>query len=162
MSPEHLAAWTAFKEAVDGLESVLRNAASEEPERRQVSLLTALNHLELAVLALPDLAPETSDAGGSPDTHADRRRELQTAFPELGYYNTADMRSVDPEQKAMIGDAADDLADILRDLDDVLWREANEGVVAAIWQGRESYETHFGAHLADLRAYLYRLRFFGH
>jgi hypothetical protein len=154
-------AWGACKEAIAALERVLARASEEVSERRQEQLLAALNVLELAVLALPDVEPDGDDIEQPPHTYEARRTSVDTAFPEFGFYSTADMRNVGAPQPVLVGDAVGDLADILADIDRGLWHETHSGVNNAVWEIRQAYETHFGAHLADLRAYLYRLRFAG-
>lgn len=140
---------------------MLARANAETPERRQEQLLAALNLLELAVLALPDVEPDGDDFGQPPSVYTSRRAAVAAAFPEFGFYSKADMRSVGVPQPVLVGDAVDDLADILADLDCSLWHETHAGVTSAVWEVRQLYEMHFGAHLADLRAYVYRLRFIG-
>lgn len=130
-------------------------------EDRQRDLLIVLNKLELQCLALPDLTPDGDDKGASPNTYDVRRAAVSMAFPELGFYHTATPSSVDQPAEMVVGDAVNDLADILRDIDDVCWVENAEGRINAVWQAKFNYEHHFGSHLADLRSYLYRLRFFG-
>ena len=78
-------------------------------------------------------------------------------FPAFGYY-----ASVDPsetEAEAALGDAIDDIADIVRDLRDVLWYLENSGVDEAHWQFRFLFEIHWGRHARDLALYLHAKRF---
>lgn len=131
------------------------------PDTRQRALIIALDQLELVSLALPDIEPDVTDGEGSPNTHSERYASLSSAFPELGYYYNVRAVPPDPPEEPTIGDAADDLADILRDLDGALWVEQEQGWRNGVWEAKFGYEHHFGAHLADLRMYLYRLRFFG-
>lgn len=155
-----IAEWAAYKAVVVQLETLISSAAQLEPEDRQKRLLRVLNSLELACLDLPDVEPDDQE-GNSPNTYDKRRSEVTTAFPEFGWYHSMRPSAVDEATEAGVGDAVDDLADILRDIDGVLWTEANEGESNAIWEAKFSYEHHAGSHLADLRSYLYRLRFFG-
>lgn len=152
--------WIAFKAATQELDALLARSAALSPEARQHALIGALDRLELSCLALPEVTPDER-AGDSPNTHRARYASLSSAFPELGYYYNIRAVPPDPPEEPTVGDAADDLADILRDLDGALWVEREEGWRNGVWEAKFGYEHHFGAHLADLRSYLYRLRFFG-
>lgn len=147
--------------AVRDLEALIERAVNLSPEDRQHELIEKLNKLELACLALPNVEPDTDDDAQSPNTHMDRRRTLGAAFPELGVYHKVRPSPPEDAEEIGFGDAANDLADILRDADDALWVERCQSLPNAVWQARFNYEHHFGSHLADLRSYLYRLRFFG-
>lgn len=92
----------------------------------------------------------------------DFRPRVAQAFPDFGYYNF--VRPEVPSGAAIqsgVNDAVDDLAEILADVSGALDHEGQFGWERAAWEARESYETHFGSHLVDLRSYVYRLRFIG-
>jgi hypothetical protein len=152
--------WIAFKAAARDLDLLVARSAAVLPEDRQHALMIALDRLELSCLALPEVEPDDS-VGESPNTYTARYQSLSSAFPELGYYYTVRASPPDKPEEPTVGDAADDLADILRDLDGALWAEQHEGWRNGIWEAKFGYEHHFGAHLVGLRSYLYRLRFFG-
>lgn len=123
--------------------------------------MRTLSRLEVATLTLPDVAPDDREERG-PNTHDARRAAVAKAFPELGYYHSIRPSTPDEAQEVTIGDAVDDLADILGDIDKAIWVEASQGWRNGVWEAKFGYEHHFGAHLVDLRSYLYRLRFFGY
>lgn len=152
--------WIEFNAVAQDLSALLARSAAMSPEERQHALIAILDRVELACLALPGVEPDEG-VGESPNTHNERYAALSSAFPELGYYYNVRAVPPDPPEEPTVGDAADDLADILRDLDGALWVEQQEGWRNAIWVAKFGYEHHFGSHLVDLRAYLYRLRFFG-
>lgn len=154
-----VAVWLTFKKCVEELEGLLATGQTRQPEDRQKVLLVVLNRLELACLNLPDVEP--TDGGDSPNTYDARRAQVSSAFPEFGWYHHVRPSHADEEEQVGLGDPLDDLADILRDIDDALWTETNRGMASAIWQAKFNYEHHFGSHISDLRSYLYRLRFFG-
>ena len=152
--------WMTYKAVASELEALLARAGQLQAEDRQKQLLQALSRLELACLDLPDVEPDDQD-GNSPNTYDSRRALVASAFPEFGLYRTIRSASVDEVEEVGVGDAIDDLADILRDIDGALWTEASQSETNAIWEAKFSYEHHSGEHLVDLRSYLYRLRIFG-
>jgi hypothetical protein len=152
--------WFAFKAVARELDAILARSAALSSEARQYALIVVLDRLELACLALPEVEPDER-GGDSPNTYRARYTSLSSAFPELGYYYNIRAVPPDPPEEPTVGDAADDLADILRDLDGALWVEQEEGWRNGVWEAKFGYEHHFGAHLVNLRSYLYRLRFFG-
>ena len=80
--------------------------------------------------------------------------ELAARFPNYGYYATADPTQPVVEA-AMVGDAIDDLADIVGDLEDVVWRSENIGSDDAHWHFKFHYQAHWGMHLRELSLYLH-------
>ncbi|MCW1987697.1 UNVERIFIED_ORG: hypothetical protein M2348_003447 [Sphingomonas sp. R1F5B] len=81
-------------------------------------------------------------------------KEVGERFPDYGHYTVASpLEAV--EGACMIGDAIDDLADITKDLREVLWRGNNFGPDEATWHFRFAYETHWGRHARELALYLH-------
>lgn len=82
-----------------------------------------------------------------PDWSYVERRALVTArFPGLGFYDLPDIR---------VGDATDDLADIIGDLAAATWRRQNTSDENALWHLLFTHQSHWGQHLEDLRRYLH-------
>ena len=79
-------------------------------------------------------------------------------FSELGYYGVADPAEVF-EIQPTLGDAIDDLADIVRDLEEVLWRLEHLGLDDAHHEFRASFEIHWGRHARELALCLHSQRF---
>jgi hypothetical protein len=72
-------------------------------------------------------------------------------FPTLGYYNVPDSITREiGESKIGVGDAIDDIVDILLDLKGVLWRFKNTSVDDALWDLNQSFLSHWGLHLRGL------------
>jgi hypothetical protein len=153
--------WIAFKAVALELKALVANAHKMSTEDRQVALIRALSRLEVAALDLPDVSTDKEGESG-PNTYDLNRAAVTASFPELGYYHSIRPSSPVEDQEVTIGDAVDDLSDILRDIDEALWVETLKGWRKGVWEARFGYEHHFGAHLADLRSHLYRLRFFGY
>lgn len=126
-------------------------------EDRQLQLLMLLNTLENVVIELPDVSGDDEPTADPP---AISREQIAAAFPEFGYYHAITPSSVDQDEEPVVGDAVDDLRDIVTDmtravrLGEVNWR-------SGAWEAKFSHAHHSGSHLADLRSHLYRLRFFG-
>jgi hypothetical protein len=96
-----------------------------------------------------------------PERLAVTREQIARAFPEFGYYDVIRPSPPEQEETSDIADAIEDLVEIAEDLiwaarydDPFDWRDG-------AWEAKFSYAHHTGSHLADLRLYLYRLRFFG-
>lgn len=88
---------------------------------------------------------------------AEIREELCMLFPELGYYCTADgePESMD-KAKVLIGDAINDLVDIVMDLKDVQWYLENTSINNALWHFQSSYRSHWGLHARELQLHLHK------
>jgi hypothetical protein len=80
---------------------------------------------------------------------------IKVRFPRLGYYD--DKIGLVEKSERSIGDAAEDLADIAVDLQDVLLRRQANGERDALWHFRFGFETHWGRHLRCLQLYLHEL-----
>ena len=153
--------WRALKGAVADLHALLTSAPSLAREERGRELMHKLSALDIACLALRVVAPEFLDAHQL--SRRDFRDAVESAFPELGYYNF--VRPVAPSADdgvVVVKDAIEDLEEILGDLDFALQHEAIEGWERAAWEIQDAYNIHLGSHLADLRSYLYRQCFIGY
>ena len=79
-------------------------------------------------------------------------------FPSLGYYNVAQNVSKNVSKNLIIiGDAIDDIADIIGDLQEVMWCFNNTSNEDALWHYQNSFTYHWGRHLRDLQLYLHDL-----
>ncbi len=75
-------------------------------------------------------------------------------FPDLGLYAVSNPTEL-KAQELMVGDAVDDLADIVRDLQEVIWRAENQSEQGARWYFRLLFQIHWGRHLRELSWYLH-------
>ena len=83
------------------------------------------------------------------------REKVKSNFPELGCYGTIlDINKIAQESELAIGDAIDDLSNIIKDLLVVKWRFENTSEIDAIWDFEFSMRTHLEQHLVDLLKYL--------
>ena len=119
-------------------------------------LARALDELALAYHDTPDSEPATDETGGEPATESYQQRyeHLGARFPKYGYYPVADPSGT-LDQEIGLNDAIDDLADIVRDLSETIWRFESFGADEAHWHFRFNYQIHWGQHLRELSHYLY-------
>ena len=153
--------WRALKGAVADIHALLASAPSLAREVRGRELIRRLSALDVACLALEVVTPEFLDVHEF--SRPNLRDAVESAFPELGYYNF--VRPVAPgadDSAVVVKDAIDDLEEILGDLDFALQHETIEGWQRAAWEVQDAYNIHLGSHLADLRSYLYRQCFIGY
>lgn len=142
-------------------------AANITAARRFIDLVTTEATPTVAALAqcLDELAVTYHDtAPGMPDERADEPPRptiaydaLGSRFPELGYYGVADPAEISDD--VLVGDAIDDIMDIARDLQEVLWRSEHVGSADADWHFRLLFEAHWGVHLRNLSRYLHSKQF---
>ena len=108
------------------------------------------------------IGPSQFDGGPHPDPPEQSFEELCTIvvhrFPGLGLYNVALSMNEVGESEMGVGNAVDDLADIVKDLVDVAWRFENTSDADAMWHFAWGYRNHWGEHLRDLQRFLYSLR----
>lgn len=138
---------------IDDAEHFLQLATKGPPPSTE-QLICALDRLALAyhtgkgVRFVDDnVEPPTRDFKTTYDQLAQR-------FPELGLYATCDPLNLNTS-KMLTGDAIDDLADIVGDLSEVIWRNKKVGTENAIWHFCNDYEIHWGRHLRELTLYLH-------
>lgn len=117
-------------------------------------LAEALDRLVIEYHRAPDVEPDVVDVESPTISYQPLAKRAAASFPELGLYGDVDPQD-GLDQEISLGDAIDDLADIARDLTEVLWHLDNVGVNDAIWMFRFGYQTHWGRHLHDIRRYLH-------
>jgi hypothetical protein len=153
--------WVRFVEATQALDRLMGDAVGQPSEDRLANLMFALDALAIAFQELD--RPETGDGQAeAPSTREKRTEQIRRAFPELGQYWSVRPEWSEEPPELGVGDGLDDLADILCDVDEALWFAENIGWPEGMWEARFTWEHHTGAHLVDLRAHIYRLRWFGY
>lgn len=134
----------------------LRLISEGEPPNDE-ELARALDELAMAYHDTPEGAPGDEDDDYPHASLDDYKRcyaELASRFPAHGYYAVADPSETVP-QESLVADAIDDLADIARELEEVLWRFDRFGADDAHWHFKLAYRTHWGRHLRELSHYLH-------
>lgn len=91
----------------------------------------------------------------SPDIDYNAIREtVAVNFPDFGYYYTLSTFNPYEEPELHMGDAIDDLADIISDLLETKWRYDNNGEADALWYLELNFISHFEQHIIDLLHYI--------
>ena len=86
------------------------------------------------------------------------RKAVESAFPDWGFYNVAgEITQNIGECEIHIGDAIDDVTDIINDLKMVYWSYQNESEEMATWHLLDSFNNHWRAHMRSLQFYVHCL-----
>ena len=119
-------------------------------------LVRALDELLIAYHNTPESFDELNDKE-APDSDYDQISALLAKrFPNFGFYAVADPLDMNLEAPGG-GDAIDDLADIVMDMKETLWRYENVSEADGNWYFRFSYY-HWGIHIRKLGLYLCHLK----
>jgi hypothetical protein len=121
-------------------------------QRELKELTLALDRL-VAEYQRSEDAEVVDDDADAPSTDS-IYQQAAASYPTLGYY-THIAPDEDMNARPGLADAIDDLADIARDLSEVLWHLDQGRVTDAIWHFRFTYQIHWGVHLHSLRVYLH-------
>ncbi len=90
-------------------------------------------------------------------TYSETRLIIGQKFPNIGFYYSVDSDMSDGQPADVtVGDAVDDLADIVGDLKDVQWYFENTSIDNALWHFQTSFSSHWGLHLKELQLVLHR------
>jgi hypothetical protein len=103
---------------------------------------------------------DTFDCNGylayqGPD-YATLRAKISLLFPLYGHYCLSAMHMDQFEPNALVGDAFDDLTDLVLDFSEILWRFEQTSPANALWHFQNGYWSHWGFHLRNLQLYLFR------
>lgn len=80
---------------------------------------------------------------------------MRSNFPELGLYKTIiDINDIDNLKANAVGDALDDLTDIILDLLEIKWRVENNSLADGLWYFELIFYGHTQQHMLDLLNYL--------
>lgn len=134
--------------------AVLHSTCEEALAKTQlVKALDSLAHFYHFV----DYEFDPKDYPKAPPNNDAKTRELVAhRFPSFGFYNVAESISDQVgESSCHIGDAVDDLTDILNDLARVIWLADNTSLNNALFHFECGYKTHWGLHLRQLQLYLH-------
>ncbi len=118
-------------------------SAPETEARLALRLLSGL-HFEALMLAPGDSG---KDVQAQRLTHEEWTKKHQRfASMPFQYYREFLLPSTINDEEAVVGDVADDLADIYRDVAAALSLYDDGHVVEALWEFRESFRSHWGQH----------------
>ena len=85
----------------------------------------------------------------------DIRQNVESNFKDYGFYKTIlDINDIDNLKNNAIGDAIDDLTDIIIDLLEIKWRIENNSVADGLWYFELTFYSHTQQHILDLLNYM--------
>ena len=94
---------------------------------------------------------ETEYSEFDKNEYPDIRKNVTSNFPELGLYKTVlDINDIYDLKNNAIGDAVDDLTDIILDLLEIKWRIENNSLADGLWFFELTFYTHTKQHILDL------------
>ena len=83
------------------------------------------------------------------------RQNVESNFENFGFYKTIlDINNFENHQEDAIGDAVDDLTDIIKDLLEVKWRIENNSLEDGLWFYNFIFRSHTQQHILDLLNYI--------
>ena len=90
----------------------------------------------------------------------DLRENICRNFPDFGLYKTSiDPTNFDNLDDFGVGDAIDDLADIIKDLLEIKWRIENNSIADGLWYFENLFNGHTKEHVVDLLKYIGELEY---
>ncbi|MES0492167.1 MAG: DUF5063 domain-containing protein [Leptospirales bacterium] len=144
----------SIKEIIEDFLQIVLEEKADSNNLEELNL--ALDRLSYSI----NLVKYKFDERDYPDpperNYSEIRAVVENRFPSLGYYNiAAEIVEKIGESEVNVGDAVDDLTDIVCDLNEVIWCYENTSTDDALWNYQNSYKTHWGRHLKTLQLYLY-------
>ncbi len=129
----------------------------EDTELKELdTLISALDKLAYSIRFINYIFDETHYPDAPAESYSEIRECVQKKFPTLGFYNISiDISENIGETEPAVGDAFDDIADITRDLKEVMWYFENTSPDNALWNYELGYRAHWGRHLRELQLYLH-------
>jgi hypothetical protein len=87
--------------------------------------------------------------------YSEIRQNVTSNFKGFGLYKTIlDINDIDNLKENAIGDALDDLTDIIRDLLEIKWRIESNSLADGLWFFELIFYTHTQQHIIDLLNYM--------
>ena len=83
------------------------------------------------------------------------KQNVKSNFPDFDWYSMVlDLNKMEPNVEIGIGDALDDLTDIIKDMLVIKWKMNNTSEMDALWQFEFSMRNHSEQHLIDLLKFI--------
>ena len=83
------------------------------------------------------------------------RHNVETNFKDFGFYKTVlGFDDTDNLKECGIGDAIDDITDIINDLLEIKWRIENNSWTDGLWYFELIFKSHTQQHILDLLNYM--------
>jgi hypothetical protein len=87
--------------------------------------------------------------------YSDIRQNVTSNFKDFGYYKAIlDINDIDNLKDDAIGDAIDDLTDIIFDLLEIRWRIENNSLADGLWFFELTFYSHTQQHILNLLNYM--------
>jgi hypothetical protein len=135
---------------IDAIHRFLAVASADGPPD-YLALTRVLDELLAAYHAVPEGAQAKSDAEPPEEDWKVTYQAVAKRFKAFGLYPWADL--TDLSAGPLVGDAVDDLADLISEMRRVAWRWEHLGESDARFYLRQMY-FHWGEHLIELRAFM--------
>jgi hypothetical protein len=116
------------------------------------ALLAALDGLVASYHLTPEGDVSDPNVDAPRQEHTSVLAEVAARFPNYGFYPVADPTKT-MDDALMMADAIDDLADLTRDMREVVWLAEHLGIDDAHWTFRLMF-SHWGQHARELSLYL--------
>jgi len=130
-------------------------AALDTKEAVALKLSAQLASLHAFYHSLPDTSDFSQNGEPPEQDYSTIRLAAAEAFPFLGPYNEVAATTTEiGKTDIVVGDSLDDLSDILVALKDFSWRMMHTSEADAIWNFKETFRSHWSAHLIGLQRYL--------
>ena len=141
--------WQTIKNIID---LVMESRADSERE-----FMSLLDRLAWQISETPSTDPPIGEEVPEND-YAAIRKAAEKTFPNWGYYNVADEITQNIGRcEIHVGDAIDDVTDIVNDLKMIYWSYVNESEEMAVWHLLDSYKYHWREHMRSLQFYVHCL-----
>ncbi len=87
--------------------------------------------------------------------YSEIRKNVTNNFPDFGLYKTRlDIKNINDSSDNGMGDAIDDLTDVILDLLEVKWRLEHNSLADGLWYFHLIFPSHTQQHILDLLNYL--------
>ena len=138
----------AFAQEADHFEARVTGGVRLDLEE----LYSLLVRLQYAALSLPDVEPGRDEPeADSKESNMDRRSQVSPAVPSLGFYHhVLNPNDVPSAPEVALGDAVDDLADIISELRTGRALLQQGDIHTAAWTWRWAFWNHWRAHAVGL------------
>jgi hypothetical protein len=134
------------------------NYCTTPGDRTPAGLLRLCDRILGAIHDLPEEFDDVEYPDAPRDDYLLSRKLIGKVFPNLGFYNLPESVNFQiAESEIEVGDAIDDITDIVADFKDYLWRCEHTSKVEANWQLLLMFRCHWGRHMRDLQFCLERI-----
>jgi hypothetical protein len=136
------------------IDKIIGLVETEDDRSRETEFLAFLDKLAWQI---SEIEPTDSPVGREmpEEDYSAIRKAAEQSFPNWGFYNVAGQVTGNiGSSEVLVGDAIDDVADIINDLKMVFWSYQNESEEIAIWHLLDSYANHWRGHMRSLQFYV--------